>query len=649
MASSTVNSGSPKSSSGSKHTVAEQDKSKEVELKVAEELNQNRNHILKVEAKAEVLEEYRKAKTSVWWDIENCPVPKSCDPNLIAQNIASALLKLDYGGSVSISAYGDTRGISTAVQHALSSTGISLNHVPAGVKDASDKKILVDMLFWAVDNPAPANYLLISGDRDFANALHQLRMRRYNILLAHPFQASAVLVAAAKSVWLWTSLVDGSPPLTGNESPPPKNGSIINDKVSNLQKASQTAANFSSDQRKENKKVGKKRKNEGEIDSPNCKFSNKKLKGQFQTNAGGNFKSNAGGCGNNQRQNMQTQGGGSKKIRSCRKCTLYHHGRDCKGNPIQCFHCKIFGHKSYECHSNPMNHQNQHSPANKSKLSDNQLSNIPTSSGNNFGENSNFGENNGPGGGQNFDGNHAPVGQGGDLEKTPVMIATSNATQEEAKDDHSEDGGPTMAMNKAQASSHALVGQGDGLADTPVKIAANSWTQGDENNNNNNNNNNNIHVEPYKKTTRNCRKCNKNHPGRDCQGNYLQCYNCKKFGHKASICYGRRNHQNQHFPATNSKFGGNSEFSAFNGQGGGQNFNGNPAPVEQQGGNLEKLPVSIATNSVTRGEANNNNQVGGHTMLTNQAQSSTNGTYLSNGLLQHAQFLFQILRGNKHP
>lgn len=94
----------------------------------------------------------------------------------------------------------------------------------SGVKDASDKKILVDMLFWAVDNPAPGNYLLISGDRDFANALHQLRMRRYNILLAQPSKASAALVAAAKSVWLWTSLVDGGPPRTGNDSPPPNNG-----------------------------------------------------------------------------------------------------------------------------------------------------------------------------------------------------------------------------------------------------------------------------------------------------------------------------------------------------------------------------------------------------------------------------------------
>ncbi|KAF8008255.1 hypothetical protein BT93_K2046 [Corymbia citriodora subsp. variegata] len=167
-------------------------------------------------AKAEA--QYVNAKTSVWWDIENCHVPKGCDAHAIAQNISSALVKMSYCGPVSISAYGDTNRIPSSIQNALSSTGIALNHVPAGVKDASDKKILVDMLFWAVDNPAPANYLLISGDRDFSNALHQLRMRRYNILLAQPQQASAPLVAAAKSVWLWTNLVAGEPPLASGDS-----------------------------------------------------------------------------------------------------------------------------------------------------------------------------------------------------------------------------------------------------------------------------------------------------------------------------------------------------------------------------------------------------------------------------------------------
>ncbi|CAM0906957.1 unnamed protein product [Alopecurus aequalis] len=157
--------------------------------------------------------EYAAAKTSVWWDIENCAVPRNCDPHLIVQNISSALATAGYIGPISVSAYGDTNAIAQHAVHALSSTGVSLHHVPAGIKDASDKKILVDMLFWAIDNPPPANYLLISGDRDFSNALHKLKMRRYNILLAQPPNVSQTLTAAAKSVWLWKSLVAGEPPL----------------------------------------------------------------------------------------------------------------------------------------------------------------------------------------------------------------------------------------------------------------------------------------------------------------------------------------------------------------------------------------------------------------------------------------------------
>ncbi|KFK23678.1 hypothetical protein AALP_AAs71350U000100, partial [Arabis alpina] len=162
--------------------------------------------------------EYQTVKTSVWWDIENCEVPRGWDAHAIAQNIGSALLKKKYSGPVSICACGDTNLIPEGVKQALSSTGVGLNHVPSGVKDASDKKILVDMLLWAKDNAAPANLMLISGDRDFSYALHQLRMRRYNILLAQPPQASVPLVAAAKDVWLWTSLASGGPPLTSAES-----------------------------------------------------------------------------------------------------------------------------------------------------------------------------------------------------------------------------------------------------------------------------------------------------------------------------------------------------------------------------------------------------------------------------------------------
>ncbi|XP_019427099.1 PREDICTED: uncharacterized protein LOC109335418 [Lupinus angustifolius] len=117
--------------------------------------------------------QYISAKTSVWWDTENCQVPKDCDPHAIAQNISSALFHMKYCGPVSISACGDTTRITSSVQKALSST--------------------VTICF------------------------HQLRMRRYNILLAQPQRASAPLVAAAKSVWFWTSLLAGKPPLTNGE------------------------------------------------------------------------------------------------------------------------------------------------------------------------------------------------------------------------------------------------------------------------------------------------------------------------------------------------------------------------------------------------------------------------------------------------
>ncbi|CAA7022471.1 unnamed protein product [Microthlaspi erraticum] len=153
--------------------------------------------------------EFAKAKTSVWWDTENCEVPKGCDGSMISQNIKSALEKKNYFGPLTIYAYGDINKIPSSVQEALSSTGISLNHVPPGVKDGSDKKILVDVMLWAMENEAPANIMLISGDGDFSYLLHRLGMKGYNILLARPENASHFLISAAETVFLWRRIVSG--------------------------------------------------------------------------------------------------------------------------------------------------------------------------------------------------------------------------------------------------------------------------------------------------------------------------------------------------------------------------------------------------------------------------------------------------------
>ncbi|KAL1215088.1 hypothetical protein V5N11_007666 [Cardamine amara subsp. amara] len=180
---------------------------------------------------AEETHEFTRAKTSVWWDIENCPVPKGSDAHGITQTLSLALMKMNYNGPLSISSYGNTNLIPNSVQQALSSTGVSLNHVPSGRKDASDKKILVDMFLWVMDNPAPANLMLITGDGDFSDALHRLRMRRYNILLAHPQQVSAALVASANTTWLWSDFFAGAFPRLLDNAHMPSDCEVVSEQV----------------------------------------------------------------------------------------------------------------------------------------------------------------------------------------------------------------------------------------------------------------------------------------------------------------------------------------------------------------------------------------------------------------------------------
>jgi hypothetical protein len=78
--------------------------------------------------------EAAEAKTSVWWDINWCAVPPgSGDPHRIAHNVIAALAAAGCNGPVSFFAYGDASRIAPGVLEALSSTGISLSHVAAGI------------------------------------------------------------------------------------------------------------------------------------------------------------------------------------------------------------------------------------------------------------------------------------------------------------------------------------------------------------------------------------------------------------------------------------------------------------------------------------------------------------------------------------
>ncbi|RYR34324.1 hypothetical protein Ahy_A10g049133 [Arachis hypogaea] len=168
---------------------------------------------------------------AILWDIENCPVPSDVCPEDVAGNIRMALQvhPVIQGTVMVFSAYGDFNAFPKRLREGCLRTGVNLIDVPNGRKDAADKAILVDMFLFALDNPPPSSIMLISGDVDFARALHILGQRGYTIILVIPsgVGVSSALCNAGKFVWDWPSVARGEgfvPP--AKALVPPRGGSV---------------------------------------------------------------------------------------------------------------------------------------------------------------------------------------------------------------------------------------------------------------------------------------------------------------------------------------------------------------------------------------------------------------------------------------
>lgn len=108
--------------------------------------------------------------------------------------------------------YGDFSLVRPETRRQMQATGWRLLDVPSGRKEAVDKALLIDLVLFALDHPPPAVVLLISGDRDFAPALHRLNHLGYTILVAAPVATAKVsdsLLSAAVQVFNWSSLACG--------------------------------------------------------------------------------------------------------------------------------------------------------------------------------------------------------------------------------------------------------------------------------------------------------------------------------------------------------------------------------------------------------------------------------------------------------
>ncbi|MBA0698189.1 hypothetical protein Goari_021692 [Gossypium aridum] len=168
---------------------------------------------------------------AILWDIENCPVPSDVRPEDVAGNIRMALRvhPVIKGAVMMFSAYGDFNAFPRRLREGCQRTGVKLIDVPNGRKDAADKAILVDMFLFALDNPPPSSIMLISGDVDFAPALHILGQRGYIVILVIPagVGVSSALCSAGKFVWDWPSVARGEGFLPPSKAlMPPRGGPV---------------------------------------------------------------------------------------------------------------------------------------------------------------------------------------------------------------------------------------------------------------------------------------------------------------------------------------------------------------------------------------------------------------------------------------
>ncbi|KAI0670622.1 NYN domain-containing protein [Trametes maxima] len=143
---------------------------------------------------------------AIFWDYENCTPPCSVAGYDVVNNIRQVAHA--YGSVKLFKAYLElseqSSSKSIGLRSELQSCGVSLTDCPHnGRKDVADKMMIVDMLTYAIDNPAPATIVLISGDRDFVYAVSVLRLRRYRVVVVAPNTAHGSLRSQASTVLDW--------------------------------------------------------------------------------------------------------------------------------------------------------------------------------------------------------------------------------------------------------------------------------------------------------------------------------------------------------------------------------------------------------------------------------------------------------------
>ncbi|KAJ0246588.1 hypothetical protein HA466_0171020 [Hirschfeldia incana] len=160
---------------------------------------------------------FAEAKTGVFWDVEECPIPEDLDPESVYQNIRSALANKGYNGEVTIKAFGDRNQIPGYYE----SAGIEI--FPKGDKHERFIDMMISFTRWVMDNkPELSNVLVISRNgMEFASALASDKKLGHNVFFANPLHGPRICECRYEfksyelttEIWVWETLAAGGDPL----------------------------------------------------------------------------------------------------------------------------------------------------------------------------------------------------------------------------------------------------------------------------------------------------------------------------------------------------------------------------------------------------------------------------------------------------
>ncbi|XP_049868975.1 meiosis regulator and mRNA stability factor 1 isoform X2 [Pectinophora gossypiella] len=142
----------------------------------------------------------------IFWDIENCQVPRGCSAIDVVAAIRNKFLT---GGrrEADFVVVCDVRKESVNRLQELNDSQISLIHVCGTQKNAADEKLRQCMRRFGELHTAPAALLLISGDINFAADLSDFRHRKnMEVILVHKRNTSSALIACASSHYCYNEL-----------------------------------------------------------------------------------------------------------------------------------------------------------------------------------------------------------------------------------------------------------------------------------------------------------------------------------------------------------------------------------------------------------------------------------------------------------